>query len=275
MKTEHREHPLGTPGGSARLKAASEQPESRVMRFLARLLLGNQAPGRSWEKGAEGEELVAKKLAKLSRERWMPLHDLALGERGRNVDHLVIGRAGVFTVNTKNLTGNVVVRGNSFLVNGFPSRDLYVARDEAARVGERLSIAVGEAVDVTPVVVVLSASLEIERLPEGVHVLGRRDVPSWFDARPDALAGAAPSRVYVAARMNRVWTAPLESLRQEFAAPDNVSLTTKAWTKWGHDRVYVNDASGGKVGYLDRKSGHVHVEDEASLSDVLAALARH
>lgn len=275
MKTEYREHPLGSPGASARLKAASEQPENPVVRFLARVLLGSQAPGRSWEKGAEGEELVAKQLAKLPRDRWMPLHDLALGEGGRNVDHLVIGRPGVFTVNTKNLAGKVVVKGSSFLVNGFPSRDLHVARDEAARVGERLSIAVGETVDVAPVVVVLTPSLEIVRQPEGVHVLGGRDVPSWFDGRPDVLAPAAPNRVYVAARMNRVWTAPLDSLRQELAAAGNVTLTTKAWKRWGHDRVYVNDASGERVGYLDRKTGDVQVDDESLRGDVLAALARH
>lgn len=272
MKTEHREHPLGTPGASARRKAASESPESSVARWLARLFLGNQAPGRSWEKGAEGEEIVGKKLAKLSRARWMPLHDRPLGETGRNVDHLVVGHGGVFTINTKNLGGKVVVKGNAFLVNGFPNNEhVHAARNEAALVGERLSIAVGERLQVTPVLVVLTPSLDVVRQPEGVVVLGGADVPRWFEEQPDVLDAGAASRVYAATRMGRVWTAPIPSLREEMGG---TSLTTKPWKRWGHDRVYVNDPAGDKVGYLDRKTGRVHVYDEALRADVMAALAR-
>ncbi len=136
------------------------------------------------------------------------MHDRPLGVRGRNVDHLVIGRGGVFSVNTKNLGGTVVVEKNAFRVNRFPQRYLDVARDEAKRVGERLSGALGAAVEVAPVLVVLTPSLDVREQPEGVHVLGRRDVPRWFQNCPDVLDRPTASRIYTCAREGKVWSAP-------------------------------------------------------------------
>ncbi|MDQ3953159.1 MAG: NERD domain-containing protein [Actinomycetota bacterium] len=270
MKTEYRDHPLGTAGGSARRKAASEQPDNPLVRWLARLLLGSQAPGRSWEKGAQGEELVARKLAKLSRDLWMPLHDRPLGERGRNVDHLVIGLGGVFAINTKNLGGRVRVDKGAFLVGGFPDPCLHVARDEAARVAERLTIAVGAPVPVAPVIVVLAPSVEVVEQPEGVHVLAADDVPRWFETRPEALDRAIASRIYTAARSTRVWTEPVAALR---AAAGGPAVTASVWKRFGQDRVYVNDAAGSTLGHLDRKTGEIHVKDVARQRELQSALA--
>ena len=41
--------------------------------------------------GAEGEELVARQLSKLDPARWRVVNDIAIGTRGANVDHLVVG----------------------------------------------------------------------------------------------------------------------------------------------------------------------------------------
>ena len=207
MKTEHREHPLGTPGASARRMAAAPRPPQAWLRFLGGLFPGLGRPVTSWEKGAEGEERVAKRLAKLSPEGWISLHDLPLGDGGRNVDHLVIGTGGVFSVNTKNVSRTVVVKENAFLVGGFPDRSLHVARDEAHRVGKRLTVALGTPVVVEPVLVVLSPSLEVRARQEDVHVLGERDVPSWFERRTQVLEPAAASRIYRCARRSSIWTA--------------------------------------------------------------------
>jgi hypothetical protein len=40
-------------------------------------------------------------------------------------------------------------------------------------------------------------------------------------------------------------------------------LTVKAWKRYGKDRLYVSDAHGRSLAYLDRLTGEVHVEDEA------------
>jgi Nuclease-related domain len=59
------------------------------------------------DRGASGEEHVGAVLDALPRDQWRVIHDASLG-RG-NVDHIVIGRAGVFTVETKSHPGPVRV----------------------------------------------------------------------------------------------------------------------------------------------------------------------
>jgi len=59
------------------------------------------------DRGALAEEQVGALLDTLPRERWRVVHDATLG-RG-NVDHVVIGPAGVFTVETKSHPGPVRV----------------------------------------------------------------------------------------------------------------------------------------------------------------------
>jgi hypothetical protein len=213
MKNDFTEHPLGTPGLSARRMARSAEAGRPGLRFLSSLFPGIRSPGSTWQKGAEGEEAVAKRLAKLPRDEWMVLHDRPLGSNGRNVDHLVIGPAGVFSVNTKNLSGKVTVKPNAFLVNGFPERYLHVSRDEAARVAERLSAVTGERVAVHAVIVVLADAVDVEAQPEGVHVLDVKQIPRWFRARPPSLDPRQTNRIYEATRKGGTWREDVSALR--------------------------------------------------------------
>jgi hypothetical protein len=59
------------------------------------------------DRGASGEEHVGGLLDELGDEGWLVIHDASLG-RG-NVDHILIGRSGVFTVETKSHPGPVRV----------------------------------------------------------------------------------------------------------------------------------------------------------------------
>ncbi|MGO8905507.1 MAG: nuclease-related domain-containing protein [Solirubrobacteraceae bacterium] len=59
----------------------------------------------NWKLGAEGERKTEKALASLERPRWLVLHDVEC-PRG-NYDHIVVGAAGVFLLETKNLQGTV------------------------------------------------------------------------------------------------------------------------------------------------------------------------
>jgi hypothetical protein len=59
------------------------------------------------DRGAAGEEHVGSLLEELSEGGWRVIHDVSLG-RG-NVDHVLIGPAGVFTVETKSHPGPVRV----------------------------------------------------------------------------------------------------------------------------------------------------------------------
>ncbi len=61
----------------------------------------------NWKLGAEGERKTESALAPLDRSGWLVLHDVA-NPRG-NYDHVVVGRAGVFMLDTKNHRGSVHV----------------------------------------------------------------------------------------------------------------------------------------------------------------------
>lgn len=62
----------------------------------------------NWQVGAEGERKTAKALEQLDNSRWLVVHDVECS-RG-NYDHIVVSRAGVFLLETKNLRGIVEVR---------------------------------------------------------------------------------------------------------------------------------------------------------------------
>lgn len=51
------------------------------------------------------------------------------------------------------------------------------------------------------------------------------------------------------------------------------SLTVREWKRYGHDRLYVSDDAGTKVGFYDRKTGELHVTDATLRYAVLDALA--
>jgi hypothetical protein len=59
------------------------------------------------DRGARAEEHVGKLLEQLPAAQWRVIHDASLGHG--NVDHILIGRAGVFTVETKSHPGPIRV----------------------------------------------------------------------------------------------------------------------------------------------------------------------
>jgi Nuclease-related domain len=58
-----------------------------------------------WGRGAAGEELVGEVLDGLRERGWFALHDVQIG-RG-NIDHVLIGPAGIFTIETKSHRGRL------------------------------------------------------------------------------------------------------------------------------------------------------------------------
>ncbi|MFW3386037.1 UNVERIFIED_CONTAM: nuclease-related domain-containing protein [Kocuria sp. CPCC 205274] len=113
------------------------------------------ADSRPWYQGALGEIAVGQILDRLGPE-WTVLHAVPVGAGVSDVDHVLIGPAGVFTLNTKNHAGrNVWIGERAILVGGHKQHYLPHARHEAARAAKRLSAAVGEPVSVTPLLVLI------------------------------------------------------------------------------------------------------------------------
>lgn len=76
----------------------------------------------NWQLGAWGEEATEKVLRPLERAGWVVMHDLAAG-RG-NVDHVVVGPAGIFILDSKRLGGSVSVSQAEVTVSRLDDPDL-------------------------------------------------------------------------------------------------------------------------------------------------------
>jgi hypothetical protein len=94
-----------------------------------------------WRRGAEGEKATAARLERLSPRRWRVLHDLSIPGSRANIDHLVIGRTGVWLVDTKTTRARVSTRWRSVYF-GDRRLDTGAVRWEAQVASDRLGVKV-------------------------------------------------------------------------------------------------------------------------------------
>jgi hypothetical protein len=191
-------------GQAARQKSVELRQEAPVKSILARLL-GAPRTDRDYRVGADGEEKVGHRLSKLG-PGWNVLHAVPVGNRGSDIDHVLVGPPGVFTLNTKNHTGkNVWVNDRSFKVSGRSTDYLRNSRYEAKRASEYLSTACGFAVDVHPLIVVLAASFTVKRQPPDVTVVARKRIAKWLLSRPPVLSAQRVEAIFEYARRDTTW----------------------------------------------------------------------
>ncbi len=135
----------------------------------------------SYFKGARGEERVSGILRSLP-DGYHVFNDFVA--LGTHVDHVVVGPAGVFSVETKNWRGEVTVEDGYILVDGkLPSRaPLAQAVKEAALVKAQLE-RLGWKGDVTPVLVFASNSFK-SKMAEigGAVVMNAAELQASFAA---------------------------------------------------------------------------------------------
>jgi hypothetical protein len=135
---------------------------------------------------------VGQQLAKLVSPPWYVFHDIPIGRRGANIDHLVVGPGGVFTINAKNLSGKVCVTERTFRHNGY--RTDYLPK--AHREGERVSAILGVAV--RPVIAVICNEFTVKVNPADVDVVARGKLHQWLDGHPARLS---PQDAFAIARL--------------------------------------------------------------------------
>jgi hypothetical protein len=183
------------------------------------------ADSLSWYRGAVGEIAIGRILERLGPD-WTVLHAVPVGAGASDIDHVLIGPPGVFTLNTKNHTGQAVwVAGRTLMVAGQKQRHLYNAAHEASRAAALLTRIVGNPVPVTGVVVILSPkSLTVKAKPEGAAVVTDTRLLAWIRHQPVILTPGQIRMIADAAAQPRTWhrnpptvTAP-DRLRREFAS---------------------------------------------------------
>jgi hypothetical protein len=131
-------------------------PVGPVAHFFGASPLAQNA--RSWYLGALGEIVVAEKLERLG-EGWHVINAVPVGAAGSDIDHVVIGPTGVFTINTKaHANKKVWAAGHALRINGFKQHYIRNSLHEAARASKLLTSAVGRPIDVTPLIVMVGIS---------------------------------------------------------------------------------------------------------------------
>ena len=194
------------PGASLRRKSADIKSAAPARVFLAKVL-GVHTDDRAWRRGAAGEEEVARRLDKLG-PNWRVIHSVPVGPNDTDIDHVVIGPPGVFTLNTKNHLGKrVTVYEYAVYVGGVKQPYISKSTAEGRRGSKLLSSACGFRVDVHPVVVIMADELVVKGSPKEVGVVGRRRVAEWLDHLPAHLAPDRIEEIHAVARRRSTWIA--------------------------------------------------------------------
>ena len=184
---------------------ATRRRQSRIAHFFGVSPLTPDA--RSWYRGALGEIQVAKALKNLGPE-WTVLHAVPVGSGTSDIDHVLIGPGGIFTINTKNHSGQRVwVGGEQLLVNGHRTNHIRDARFEARRASKLLSPGAGDPADVTPVIAVVDpGSLTFGRKrPDGILVLSSSQLARTVTRRKRRLSDAAIQTYVALAEQRGTW----------------------------------------------------------------------
>lgn len=164
------------------LEQGNSDPRTKLQRVFGVSPLRPEA--RSWYAGAIGELHVATRLDVLGPE-FTVLHSVPVGKGESDIDHVVIGPSGVFTINTKHHAGaRVWVGAHKILVNGQTTDHLRNSRYEVKRAERMLRAALGADVPVRGALVIVGArDITIKQQPD-IAVVTDAELVRWLRKRP-------------------------------------------------------------------------------------------
>jgi hypothetical protein len=196
------------PGASARTRARELRHEHPLLSSAA-AIAGIRTTAEQFAAGARGERTVGRQLNRwAARYGWHVLHAVPVGQRGADIDHVVIGPFGIVTVNTKTTGTAVWVGEYGLTVGGQPVDYLRKSRREASRAGRLLLRATGLEVPVQSAIVFAGARRITVRRggPADVAVLPTpRALRRWLRQQPPALQPEQVEMIYQAARRPSTW----------------------------------------------------------------------
>jgi hypothetical protein len=190
-------------GDAVRRKIRELQPNP-LLRLISRW--SPESEIRSWSDGLVGERVTGRRLDRLRGRGWFTLHAVQWAS-GADIDHLAIGPAGVFSINSKRHRGKSVWYGDAAMtVNGAVQRHIAVSLSEARRVSRALTRGCGVDVPVRPVIsVVHAAKLTVKSANPPVLVLEVQRLDQVLSGLRPVLTPAQVARIYGVARDARTW----------------------------------------------------------------------
>ncbi len=204
-----------TPDHGLARRAAAARRDGRREEDVA---LRRQADARLEVAQSLSRELAAPVSTRLGRvARWRMLHgiDLVVGREPVVLDHLVICPGGVFVLEDRPQPGSKVHASTDGLEVDGQHVDLARIRTIGEEVADRLAEAIALAAGfeevlnpptVTPVVVVVGATIVNHSRPRGVIVTRAGDLGRALRSRGDRLTAAAIEETYAVARRSDTWT---------------------------------------------------------------------
>jgi hypothetical protein len=188
------------PGTDARDFALALLQSSPVYARVARLLGVATVPARRG--GPHHQSEVAGRLALLPA-GWRVVHSA-----GGDIDHLVVGPAGVFAVTVRHHPdAKVWIRNDIFKVNGRNHHHVRQARQQADRAAALLSAGAEFDVAVHGVIAVMGAQrgFAVKRQPRDVTVVNRKTITAYLHSRPIILGATSVDRIEELARRESTW----------------------------------------------------------------------
>jgi hypothetical protein len=136
-----------------------------------------------WQRGASGEEHVGKIIDGLHAHGWLAIHDASTG-RG-NIDHILVGPAGLFTIETKSHAGRL----DPGWIDEWMLKQAYAE----SKVVEELT-----GLRVEPLLVFSRAYLSRRGVTHrrGVTILPARMLPRFLDSLPQGIPTARIAAVH-------------------------------------------------------------------------------
>lgn len=152
------------------------------------------------ERGAVAEERTGKILDGLPEGNFV-VHDFDTG-RG-NIDHILVGPKGIFTLEVKSHRGTVTFDNGSLLRDGKPFEKDFVKQAWAECFAVREILTEWEIKEpvAEPLIVFSNAFVKVRGKANGVAVINLKFLPSYLERFPDRLSTAEAGRVYNRLRM--------------------------------------------------------------------------
>jgi hypothetical protein len=168
-------------------------------------------------------------------------------------------------IDSKDPRPRVRIHGNALWYGRRARFDLAPVQWEADVVGRHLGI------PVTPMVCVADAG--VEGWVGGTCALGPHRLVPVLLGWPARLEPRAIAELHRQAELTFPPKPPKQWPRARSGAVRvSNGFTVNPWTRYGLDRLYVNDASGEALGYQDRRSGRIVEERSASEPAIRAAI---
>jgi hypothetical protein len=138
---------------------------------------------------------------------WHVLQPTSAHAAARGVDYLVIGLAGVITLDTNHLPGSRAwVSDRCVRVNGHTTRYLGDSRLAAARVSRALTSELRRTVEVSSAVVLVDLDdFSVKQMPHDVHVTTMPRLAGWLGSLPATTTPDDVVAIHAAATRTSAW----------------------------------------------------------------------